>query len=85
MLRIFVDVGKGRVIRTQTSDLGKERRMEANAYQSNRNSRVFDREGEFVVPFRIDTLLYHPCLQFLWNVAKKKSRLAGAPTRGEVK
>jgi len=44
--------------------------MEANAYQSNRNCRVFNREREFFVPFRIGTLPHHPCLQFLWIVEK---------------
>jgi hypothetical protein len=59
-------------LRKKKTDGGKKgsNETEGDAYQFDRMCRVFNGEGEFLVPFRIGILFYHPRPQLLRNVEK---------------
>jgi hypothetical protein len=50
-----------------------------SAYQYDRNCRIFNGEGQFLVPFWVGAPFYHPCLQLLRD--KKNSRNSAAQVK----
>jgi hypothetical protein len=50
--------------------------IECVAYQPDRNRRVFNGEGQLLVPFRVGALFYHPCLQLLQRRGGKKAAIS---------